>query len=123
MTGAPPVDHAEFGATLAAGDLDGDGRDDLAVAPDDVGCTTPSGDCPRDQGDAGVFYGGPVGLTAEGCQLFSQDSRGIEDDAEDWNTFGRSLAIGDFDGDGVGDLAVGVPGERQPACPSCGEGL
>ncbi len=122
MTGAPPVDHAEFGATLAAGDLDGDGRDDLAVGSGYVGCTTPSGDCPRDQGDAGVFYGGPVGLTAEGCQLFSQDSPGIEDDAEDWDSFGRSLAIGDFDGDGVGDLAVGVPGELQPACPSCGEG-
>ncbi|MQA94324.1 MAG: esterase, partial [Streptosporangiales bacterium] len=34
--------------------------------------------------------------------------------AEAGDRFGQSLAIGDADGDGRGDLAVGVPGEDLP---------
>ena len=33
------------------------------------------------------------------------------DDLGNWDAFGRTLAAGDFNGDGVSDLAVGVPKE------------
>ena len=33
------------------------------------------------------------------------------DDAAPYDRYGSAVAIGDFDGDGVGDLAVGIPGE------------
>jgi hypothetical protein len=43
---------------------------------------------------------------------WSQDSVGIQGVAEAGDSFGRSLACGDFDGDGHRDLAVGVPFEN-----------
>ncbi|MDA8020600.1 MAG: hypothetical protein MPN21_24445 [Thermoanaerobaculia bacterium] len=39
---------------------------------------------------------------------FNQNSSGVPGTAEDYDRFGRSLAVGDFDGDGVTDIAVGV---------------
>ena len=33
------------------------------------------------------------------------------DDAAPYDRYGSAVAIGDFDGDGIGDLAVGIPGE------------
>jgi FG-GAP repeat len=44
-------------------------------------------------------------------QLWSQDSTGIKDTAEVDDGFGSALTMGDFDGDGYDDLAVGVPFE------------
>ena len=46
-----------------------------------------------------------------GPELWTQDSPGIVDSSEDLDGFGWALAIGDFNADGYGDLAVGVPGE------------
>jgi hypothetical protein len=62
-------------------------------------------------GAANVLYGSAAGLTADGNQLWHQDSPGIEDEVETSNLFGGALASGDFDGDGYADLAVGVSGE------------
>ncbi len=96
-----------FGATLAAGDFDDDGRDDLAVG------------MPSRAGGAGqvrVFYSlGSGGLrTASGVagEAIHQDVRGANGRAEPGDRFGASLAAGDFDDDGRDDLAVGVPGEN-----------
>ena len=51
------------------------------------------------------------GLTDAGNQLWHQDSPGIEGGALSDDGFGFALTSGDFDGDGVQDLAVGVPGK------------
>jgi len=58
-----------------------------------------------------VLYGTVGGLSATSNQLWHQDSTGIEGAAEADDHFGWALAAGDFNGDGYGDLAVGIPGE------------
>ena len=97
----------DFGYALAAGDFDGDGYDDLAVGvPNET-----SGSTTRLEGAVAVLFGTSNGLKASSNQLWHQDSPGISDHTEDEDSFGRSLAAGDFDGDGYDDLAVGVPYE------------
>jgi hypothetical protein len=99
-----PEDGDEFGKALAACDFDGDGQDDLAIGVpfDDV-----TGE--SDAGSVNVLYGGAGGLSAVEDDLFHQDV--LNDAVEAGDEFGRALAGGDFDADGRGDLAVGVPRE------------
>ncbi|MGH2667858.1 MAG: FG-GAP repeat protein, partial [bacterium] len=98
-----------FGRSLGSCDFDGDGRDDLAVG-------VPFGDVGEDQaGSVHVLYGGATGLTTAGDQVFHQDV--LVDSAEDTDLFGLSVAGGDFDADGRGDLAVGVAREGIESVP------
>jgi FG-GAP repeat protein len=94
-----------------AGDFNGDGFDDLAVGVplEDVSSSGDAGALNVNAGAVNVIYGSANRLTAEGNQLWTQDSTGIEDAAEELDFFGWSLAAGDFNGDGFDDLAVGVP--------------
>jgi disulfide bond formation protein DsbB len=100
-----------FGSALAVGDLNADGRAELAV-----GVPGETVDEPpvfiAERGVVHVLVGSPGGLSGTGSQLWSQDSPGIAEQAEDGDRLGSSLAIGDFNGDGPADLAVGVPGEN-----------
>ena len=95
-----------FGNKLSAGDLNGDGHDDLAVGVpfEDVGSVSGAG-------AVNAIYGSASRLTATGNQLWHQDSAGIADAAERGDGFGNALTAGDFNGNGDDDLAVGVPGE------------
>jgi hypothetical protein len=93
-----------LGASLAACDFNGDGRDDLAIgAPGEV----VNGNAFA--GAINVLYGSVAGITATNSQLFHQDSSGITDSAGEDEQFGHALTAGDFDGDGRADVAVGVP--------------
>jgi hypothetical protein len=95
----------EFGAALATGDFDGDGRSDLAVG-------APGQDV-EEQFDAGavaVLYGSARGLSPRD-QAWSQNNQQIGGEAEAGDAFGTAVAAGDFDGDGFDDLAMGSPGE------------
>ncbi|CAG0935905.1 hypothetical protein TFLX_04756 [Thermoflexales bacterium] len=96
-----------FGQVLAAGDFDGDGAADLAVGVpgEDIGTAV-------DGGAVHVLYGSNTsGLVATGNQLWHQGSSGVDGAVETDDRFGKALAVGDFDGDGYDDLAVGAPYE------------
>ena len=104
----------QFGSSLAAGDFDGDGFDDLAVGvPGDDGPNDAiSGALIDDVGGVNVIYGSQNGLTAEGNQLWHQGSAGIADAGLGfYDGFGQTLTAADLDGDGHDDLAIGVPSE------------
>ena len=89
-----------FGAALAAGDVNGDGRADLAIGG-------PGGAGPSNEQVPGVVWileSTDAGLDA--TRYFGNSSPGEVD-----GRFGSALAIGDFSGDGAADLAIGAPGQ------------
>src|SRR5688572_18794022 len=70
-----------------------------------------------DAGAVTVLYGSPTGLQATGTggpddQCWTQNSNGVIGDAEAFDRFSKFLASGDFNGDLLDDLAVGVPFEN-----------
>jgi len=96
----------EFGTTLAAGDVNEDGRADVAIGTpfEAIGS--------RDSaGNVTILRGAASGLTATGAQSFSQDTAGIPGTAEAFDHFGMSVLLADRTGDGAADLVVGVPWE------------
>ncbi len=99
-----------FGAALAAGDLDGDGRDDLAIG---IPGEDPRGaaSLPFGAGAVVVLYGMPDGLATAGVQRWTQDSPGVPGSVEKGDSFGATLAIANYGRSGRADLAIGVPRE------------
>lgn len=95
-----------FGSSLACGDFDGDGFDDLAIGVpgEDVGTKI-------DAGAVNIIYGSGDGLASADNQLFTQSTSLVKGIAVAFDQFGAALAAGDFDDDGYDDLAIGVPGE------------
>ena len=96
----------QFGWSLAAGDFNADGFDDLAVGVFDESIGDVIG-----AGAVNILNGSESGLTAQNSQIWFQDQLGVEDTSEEFDRFGTSLAVGDYNGDGFDDLAVGAIGE------------
>ncbi|VAW33197.1 putative integrin-like protein, partial [hydrothermal vent metagenome] len=104
-----------FGEALAYGDFNNDGYDDLAI-----GVPGSLIDGQDNVGAVQVLYGSANGLTVEGTQTWSQDGGGIMGAPEAGDRFGETLAAGDFNGDGIADLAIGVPDESVDATSLAG---
>jgi hypothetical protein len=94
-----------FGSSLSSGDYNGDNNIDLAVGvrDEDIGLV-------EDAGAVHIIYGSTDGLSSAvlPVQILTQNS-GIQDVAEDFDGFGRSLSSGDYNNDTRDDLAIGVP--------------
>ncbi|WP_084958519.1 FG-GAP and VCBS repeat-containing protein [Thermoactinospora rubra] len=91
---APRPGSDRYGAALAAGDLDGDRADELAVG------------APTHGGGGAVFLVGVRGLSRVAQSTGWVRQRGLATDQ-----WGAALAIGDADGDGRAELAVGAPAD------------
>ena len=96
----------QLGCTSEAGDVNGDGQDEIILG----GRSADSG-----RGRVHVIY--EVGLgtwdvdNIAGKVVFSSNDRTSQ--------LGRSLAVGDFDGDGIDDLAMGAPDHWCHITGSC----
>jgi hypothetical protein len=105
--GAPALaNNSSFGSTVAAiGDLDGDGVMDLGVGA--VGDESSGGF------NRGAFY--VLLLNANGTlKQFTKIADGLGEGVSltDTSYFGRSAALlGDLNGDGLNELAIGAPGD------------
>ncbi len=107
-----PIDR--FGEAIADGDFNHDGWQDLAIG-------IPNHDfffgAILNTGTVLIIYGTPNGLSATDHQYLFQtfDNSGTNletlNGVEANDQFGQSLASGDFNCDGIDDLAVGTPNE------------
>jgi hypothetical protein len=91
---------ARFGVNVATGNFDNDGFDDIAVGANRPGLA----------GEVHVVYG-KAGGPSKRDTVFVQGKGGIGGAREAGDRFGAVLAVGDADGDGFDELAIGAPGE------------
>ena len=106
----------EAGDALSIGDIDGDGSDDLVVGAPGTGFSTH--DIMINQGVTagqgmisrmGIFYG-PLDSSGEKVEFDEADYIIKAPGENEGEYFGGALDIGDADGDGANDLAIGGMG-------------
>ncbi|MFJ6506857.1 FG-GAP-like repeat-containing protein [Streptomyces sp. NPDC091879] len=101
------------GTVSAIGDIDKDGYADIAIGNPAEISADPAG---ATGGKVTVVYGGPGGKdTSRAPLVLGQDTPGVPGTAEAGDAFGSSVFLGDVDGDGFKDLAIGAPGENLGA--------
>ena len=94
-----PTLTSKFGSLLAAGDTNNDGYADLVASANSYNTAT---------GRVYIFHGAGAGITAT---LAASADRILDGEAVTNFNFGGALALGDFNGDGNTDLAIGAPNQ------------
>ena len=98
----------KFGAALSAGDVNRDGKADLAIGV--PGRTVSSA---AKAGEAILMYGSADGLSGTGSQAISQSTSGVPGTAEANDACGTMVSLLDITGDGYADLVAGASGENS----------
>lgn len=102
----------EGGESIALGDVNGDGRDDLVFGRPRVAYSGEGTPDPSEYGERiGVVLGTAQGPQTADPRTIDQDTPGVPGATESGDLFGTDVAVGDVNGDGYADIAVGIPGE------------
>jgi hypothetical protein len=114
LVGTPTQDQA-FGSSLAPGDFNGDGFDDLAIGAPGDGVGDVQG-----RGSVTVVYGSASGLNPATSTYVYAATPGVPGEPTPGTHFGMAVAAGDFNHDGKDDLAVGATGVNVLNHPEAG---
>ncbi|MET9517612.1 FG-GAP-like repeat-containing protein [Streptomyces sp. NPDC002994] len=101
----------EGGEHITAGDVNKDGYADIVVGRSVDGRDSDVSIPMAKGGMITYIPGSATGPQGSKARVFNQDSPGIPGAAEPNDAFGRSVSINDVNGDGYGDIAIGVFGE------------
>jgi FG-GAP repeat len=96
------AEYDAFGTSVAVGDIDRDGHDDLVIG-------SPRED---ERGRVTVVRGGTDGYAKSGNYVYDQNTKGVPGTSEHGDRFGAAVTLIDHDADGHLDLSVGAPGEN-----------
>ncbi|XP_046581198.1 phosphatidylinositol-glycan-specific phospholipase D-like [Haliotis rubra] len=114
-----PEKYAKFGWSLAVGDLNNDGQDDLAIGAPGYG----SEFSPQD-GKVFIIYGTDNGLPLKTMDNFNvQANQVLNGPFKAQARFGSSIAIVDINMDGINDIAVGAPNMGSESTPLKYQGM
>ncbi|MFH8289155.1 FG-GAP-like repeat-containing protein [Streptomyces sp. NPDC018059] len=108
VPGASEDDDA-FGASLSAGDVNGDGKAEVAV-----GVPGESLDAATGTGAVVLLKGASKaegGMTGKGAVAYNQSTAGVPGVSETGDDFGRQVSLTDLNKDGRADLTATAPGE------------
>jgi hypothetical protein len=97
----------KFGYSVAAGDINKDGKADLAI-----GTPLRSVSSLAHAGQVAVLYGSDTGLSGTGAQVISQDTAGVPGAAESEDEMGWTVNLINPNSDAYFDLVAGAPKEN-----------